>query len=487
MRQKIKLAILLITLTVVGIFGAAAAIAQNAAPPPLKDQLEAQYTLTKTAFNSGQLTVTQPGTVLVVQLGGIQGVPPGSLGTAPAVFKDGVLHPPGKKSDFKASLLRGISNPGSQTSGVSDTRALPAGEKVYVTKLDVDLKKDNIGFHIIECDTCNGASQPSSNQGEVVFQFAKGSLANPSVTDIEDTIAKVFAIDNSAPGTDAQQAPAQSEQPAAPEAPGLTNEDVIRMTQLKLGDGVITAKIKSSACSFDTSVNGLSQLKQAGVSDSVLQAMVEAGSQPGGASPSQPAQPPAETPAAPACADYASCLASGNAARTARQYDQSLTDLQKATTLGPSNPDAWVEMGNLYLASGQPIQAPSVWDKALILGGAVSFGSWYYAGLHGYQTGVFRLSAKEVSFVPSGRSPAFSVAPGEVSSVKSHHPPMEKNAWSFGMKIGGHQYWFAFTPLGVDCQTPNRCGEDAGYGQEEAVANYVAQTIDRLALGGSSK
>jgi hypothetical protein len=215
MRRENGISVLLTLLIVVGIIAAGTGMAQNAARPSLKEQLEAQYTLTKTAFNSGQLTVTQPGTVLVIQLAGIQGVPPGSLAMAPAVFKDGALHPPGRKSDFGASLLRGISKPGSQASGVSDARALPAGEKVYVTKLDVNLKKDNIGFRIIECDTCNGVSQPSSNQGEVVFQFAKGALANPSVTDIEDTIAKVFTIDSSTQGTQAQQSPAQPEQPAA--------------------------------------------------------------------------------------------------------------------------------------------------------------------------------------------------------------------------------------------------------------------------------
>jgi hypothetical protein len=47
------------------------------------------------------------------------------------------------------------------------------------------------------------------------FEFAKGSLANPSVSEVEDTIGKVFTIDNSAQGTQAQQAPAQPEQPAA--------------------------------------------------------------------------------------------------------------------------------------------------------------------------------------------------------------------------------------------------------------------------------
>ena len=187
------------------------ATAQNLTLTSLKDQLEAQYTLTKAASSSGQLTVIQPGTVLVVQLGGIQGVPPGSLALAPAVFKDGVLHPPSRKSAFGALMMHGISRPGSETGGVSNARALPAGERVYVTKLDVNPKKDNIRFHVVECDPCNGVSQPSSFQGEVIFQFPKGSLANPSVSEIEDTIAKVFTIDNLAQGA----APTGGAAPAA--------------------------------------------------------------------------------------------------------------------------------------------------------------------------------------------------------------------------------------------------------------------------------
>jgi len=59
--------------------------------------------------------------------------------------------------------------------------------------------------------------------------------------------------------------------------PALTNDDVIKMVQVKLGDGVIIAKIKSSACKFDTGTDALIKLKQAGVSDSVMQAMTEAG------------------------------------------------------------------------------------------------------------------------------------------------------------------------------------------------------------------
>jgi hypothetical protein len=60
-------------------------------------------------------------------------------------------------------------------------------------------------------------------------------------------------------------------------AAGLTNEDVVKMVQAKLGDSLIVTKIKSSPCKFDTSTDALIKLKQAGVSDAVMQAMAEAG------------------------------------------------------------------------------------------------------------------------------------------------------------------------------------------------------------------
>ena len=201
MRQRSEFAVLLIGLTVLGIVATPIARAQNPAPPSLKDQLEAQYKVAKIAYSSGQVTVTEPGTVLVIQKAGILGVPPGNLFIAPATFKDGSLNPPGKVATKMAG---------------KDARLLPVGEKVYATKVDVNPKKDKISFRIMECDTCNGATQPSSYKSDVFFELPKGSLATTSVPDVEDTIAKVFAIDTGAAQAQAPQpGAAQPEQPAA--------------------------------------------------------------------------------------------------------------------------------------------------------------------------------------------------------------------------------------------------------------------------------
>jgi hypothetical protein len=78
----------------------------------------------------------------------------------------------------------------------------------------------------------------------------------------------------------AQAAPAQA----------LTNDDVIKMVEAKLGDAVIAAKIRSSQCRFDTSTDALIKLKAAGVSDTVLAAMAEGGAPT--PAPRAPAAPP---------------------------------------------------------------------------------------------------------------------------------------------------------------------------------------------------
>jgi hypothetical protein len=56
----------------------------------------------------------------------------------------------------------------------------------------------------------------------------------------------------------------------------LDNGTVIELQKLGLGDGVIVEKIKTSKCRFDTSLDGLKQLKGAGLSDAVITAMMAA-------------------------------------------------------------------------------------------------------------------------------------------------------------------------------------------------------------------
>ncbi|MGB9105230.1 MAG: hypothetical protein WCC59_10750, partial [Terriglobales bacterium] len=69
-------------------------------------------------------------------------------------------------------------------------------------------------------------------------------------------------------------------------------------------DGIIISKIKTSACDFDTSVDALVRLKEAGVSDSVIQAMNDAqaaaqapANEPAPSAEPQPGEAPTPAPA----------------------------------------------------------------------------------------------------------------------------------------------------------------------------------------------
>lgn len=57
----------------------------------------------------------------------------------------------------------------------------------------------------------------------------------------------------------------------------LTNKDVTQMLSVGLSPDIVVAKIKTSACSFDTSPAALKALKSASTPDSVILAMVQAG------------------------------------------------------------------------------------------------------------------------------------------------------------------------------------------------------------------
>jgi hypothetical protein len=283
---------------------------------------------------------------------------------------------------------------------------------------------------------------------------------------------------------------ASTEQPAAVGAtPGqaLTNDGIIKLVQVKLGDSLIITKIKSSACAFDTSTDALVKLKAAGVSDAVLQAMVEAGGQPMAAAPVPPAAPPsAESPSPAACGDYTSCLSAGKAALNSSQWDQSVAYLQKASLLDPSKPDAWAEMGKAYLATGQYQNAVGMWGKGLELGGTLEFQVWHAKGIH-YERGTLRLGANEISFIGPDQEKAFWGTPKDISFHKTGTGSALSPASLLGLKIAGKVYRIYPVPLGVECRKPaGLCGEP-GKSQQVAIARSIDQAIARLAPGGTSK
>jgi len=164
------------------------------AQPSLQEQLKAQYKLVKIGAAGGSLAVTDPGTVLDVQKGGLFGVPPQIAMFCPVKFQDGNLKAP---NGFCAAMVK------------QNSRYLQVGEKVYPMRIDVSLDKDKVSFQVVECDSCNGVQQPSFYKAEVVFQFGKGTLQNLNASQVEDTIGQVLSIDS---GGDSQQQNGQADQ-----------------------------------------------------------------------------------------------------------------------------------------------------------------------------------------------------------------------------------------------------------------------------------
>jgi hypothetical protein len=115
----------------------------------------------------------------------------------------------------------------------------------------------------------------------------------------------------------------------------LGNASVIEMQKLNLGDGVIIDKIRGSTCKFDTSVDGLIQLKAAKVSDAVIQAMLAKAPPPVAPPPGNPAPPVSNDPAAPHPAGIWLLLEANGARGLARMESERTIEVSRGGFIGP--------------------------------------------------------------------------------------------------------------------------------------------------------
>src|SRR5271154_4632023 len=309
------------------------------------------------------------------------------------------------------------------------------------------------------------------------------SPASHKVAHRKDAIARAFAVANGAKKTLEQS---QGE----PKASGfLTNDDIIKLAQAKLPDSVLLAKIKSSTCDFDTSADALIKLKRAGVSDAVLQAMVEA------PAPPPPVDPGPPGPAQPACSDYYACISSGNAALGSAQWDDAIASFGIAKTLDPSKPDAWAGLGNAHLGASRIEQAAAMWDNALRLGGPLIFVVCTPRAVGGCRAdrgdrGDLSFGPNLVSFTrPSGKT-EFAVSPSGVSSAGVSQRsvgtlPLAVNELQLSVK-GAKRFHFFFVPFGSECGTEETsyCNDEQSVAQQFAVFHYLSKAIPKLASGG---
>jgi hypothetical protein len=96
MIRKIRLAASVVAGAVALMICGGSAVAQNT-QASLTQQLAAYYKVTKLGSDSGGWAVTDAGTVLVIQKGGILGVPPTNMVIGVSSYKDGTLKGPALK------------------------------------------------------------------------------------------------------------------------------------------------------------------------------------------------------------------------------------------------------------------------------------------------------------------------------------------------------------------------------------------------------
>jgi tetratricopeptide (TPR) repeat protein len=468
MSPKISLAVCRGVVLVAGVLAAGLAAAQGPSSSPLADQLKEQYKLAKLVPESNGYRVAEPGTMLVVQKEGIFGVPLGSNSGDRVIYaiqKDTDLHP--------------------YNSGASNWK-FGVGHKVYLSKINIDAKRENVLFTIVECD-CGDPAKPAYYKSIVDFEFPPGYLAAAELVQVLDVINQVLPIDKS------------PERGFKGGEGDHRNDDLIKMVQAKLPDLVIIAKIRSSNSEFDTAPDALINLKRAGASDAVLEA-VTAGS---GADSHPPVetQPPNPAPtgcgenascqsggdqaAVSGCSDYDSCVRSGTTSLAGGLSDQSLARFQKASQLDPSKGDAWAGMGNAYLQMGQYDEAVAMWDKALQLGATLSIFVCHAKAACG-DTGDFLLSTKEISFVNKKGEKELVATPSavtsEVGTPRVWLGDGRTAAYYFQLRSSGKNYRFYYSPKSPQCNSNFLCSEP-GLSQQKVFADYVHGALVRMAAG----
>ncbi len=167
---------------------ALASLVANAQAPSLQEQLVAQYKLVKMGSDTGGYSVVEEGTLLEIKKGGILGVPYSDQSILSTKYEGGTVHSP------NSVLSKGIGFGMKKFGKEQTTHLIAVGDKVYPSKIDVNVAKDTVSMGIVECDKCNKTDPPTYNKAQVVFQFPKGSLTKASAGEVEDTIGQLLAI-----------------------------------------------------------------------------------------------------------------------------------------------------------------------------------------------------------------------------------------------------------------------------------------------------
>jgi hypothetical protein len=169
-----------------------AVVQVSAQAPTLQEQLAAQYKVAKLASDTSGYSVTEEGTLLEIKKGGLLGVPYSEKTTLTNKYESGVVHPP--NAGLVEARKKIFGHFGQTQDQGQTTKLFQKGDKVYPTKIDVNVEKDTVSMGIVACDSCNKTDPPTYNKTQVVFQFPRASLAKASAGDVEDTIGQLLAI-----------------------------------------------------------------------------------------------------------------------------------------------------------------------------------------------------------------------------------------------------------------------------------------------------
>lgn len=206
MRGRIEISIQIAALIFAAIAPGMVA-AQGAQTVSLADQLSAQYTMVQMGADSSGPAVIQPGTILVIQKGGILGVPYSDVSILPTKYQDGKIQTPNsmvsKGIGHAFSKLGGAfgGSAGATAAGMQQTTHLfQVGDRVYPARIDVNQANDKVTMGIVACDSCNNTNPPTYFKADVIFQFTKGYLSAASPPQVMDVISQVFTIDDSGGG-----------------------------------------------------------------------------------------------------------------------------------------------------------------------------------------------------------------------------------------------------------------------------------------------
>jgi hypothetical protein len=164
----------------------------------LQEQLAAQYKLVKMGSDTSGYAVVEAGTLLAIKKGGVLGVPYSDKTLLTTKYEGGTVHTP---SGLMVQGRKALFGHFSQTQSEGQTTHLFAvGDKIYPTKIEVNLAKDDVVIGIVACDTCNKTDPPTYNKAQVQFQFPVGALAKASAGEVEDVIGQLLAVSDDAQG-----------------------------------------------------------------------------------------------------------------------------------------------------------------------------------------------------------------------------------------------------------------------------------------------